>query len=83
MTPLGQPDGAFYVYANVSRHGFDSRVLADRLLDRAGVAVTRDLILVLQRPSTTSRFSYTVEVGRIQEAFDRMANALGSAGSGG
>lgn len=83
MTPLGQPDGAFYVYADVSRHGFDSRVLADRLLDRAGVAVTPGFDFGLAAPEHYLRFSYTVEVGRIQEACDRMANALGSAGSGG
>jgi len=32
------PGGAFYAYANVKRTGIDSRVLADRLLQEAGVA---------------------------------------------
>ncbi len=32
------PKGAFYVFANVSRTGWDSKRLADALLDEAGVA---------------------------------------------
>jgi aspartate aminotransferase len=32
------PGGAFYAYANVKRTGIDSKVLADRLLQEAGVA---------------------------------------------
>ena len=34
-----RPDGAFYVFPNVKRFGADSKVLADELLNKAGVAV--------------------------------------------
>ena len=37
---LAPPDGAFYIYADVSEHTDDSRALAREILDSAGVAVT-------------------------------------------
>lgn len=38
--PVAPADGAFYLYADVSRFGLDSREYCARLLDEAGVALT-------------------------------------------
>lgn len=40
FTDIAPPDGAFYVYADVSRFTEDSRAFAAEILEKAGVAVT-------------------------------------------
>ncbi len=52
------PDGAFYVYADVSDITDDSRALARDILDKAGVAVTPGLDFDPVRGHQTLRFSY-------------------------
>ncbi|MCW8844159.1 MAG: aminotransferase class I/II-fold pyridoxal phosphate-dependent enzyme, partial [Rhodobacteraceae bacterium] len=52
------PDGAFYVYVDVSRYTQDSRSFARDILDEAGVAVTPGLDFDPVRGGGTLRFSY-------------------------
>ena len=55
---IAPPDGAFYVYADVSDLTDDSRALAARILREAGVAVTPGLDFDPARGARTLRFSY-------------------------
>jgi aspartate/methionine/tyrosine aminotransferase len=67
------PDGAFYVYADVSDLTSDSLALARRILDEAGVAVTPGLDFDPVRGRRTLRFSYARATEDIREGLDRLA----------
>ena len=69
------PQGAFYAFPNISATGWESKKLADYLLEKAGVAVL----------SGTSfgkfgegylRLSYANSVANIQKALEKMKKAL-------
>ncbi len=58
FTRIAPPDGAFYVYADVSDLTTDSRAFAAEILKKAGVAVTPGLDFDPARGAGTLRFSY-------------------------
>jgi aspartate/methionine/tyrosine aminotransferase len=70
---IAPPDGAFYVYADVSDLTEDSLAFAKRILDEAGVAVTPGLDFDPLRGRQTLRFSYARATGDIREGLDRLA----------
>ena len=69
---IAPPDGAFYVYADVSEITDDSRALASEILDKAGVAVTPGLDFDPVRGHTTLRFSYARSTADIREGLARL-----------
>lgn len=69
---IAPPDGAFYVYADVSDITNDSRALAAEILERAGVAVTPGLDFDPVRGNTTLRFSYARGTADIREGLVRL-----------
>ncbi|KPP85485.1 MAG: Aspartate/tyrosine/aromatic aminotransferase [Rhodobacteraceae bacterium HLUCCO07] len=66
------PDGAFYVYADVSDLTDDSRAFAAEILEKAGVAVTPGLDFDPHRGHGTIRFSYARSTGDIREGLARL-----------
>ncbi len=66
------PDGAFYVYADVSEYTDDSRAFAAELLAGAGVAVTPGLDFDPVRGHQTLRFSYARATDDIKEGLHRL-----------
>lgn len=72
FTSVAPPDGAFYVYADVSEFTNDSRVFAAELLERAGVAVTPGLDFDPKRGHQTLRFSYARSTADIEEGIARL-----------
>ncbi|WP_333685046.1 pyridoxal phosphate-dependent aminotransferase [Pontibaca methylaminivorans] len=72
FTDIAPPDGAFYVYADVSAITDDSRILAAEILEQAGVAVTPGLDFDPQRGHRTLRFSYARETADITEGLARL-----------
>jgi aspartate/methionine/tyrosine aminotransferase len=83
---IAPPDGAFYIYADVSELTSDSQALAARILREAGVAVTPGLDFDPRRGAGTLRFSYAgatedmAEGLRRLEAWHRAAGAAARAG---
>ncbi|WP_238366102.1 aminotransferase class I/II-fold pyridoxal phosphate-dependent enzyme [Mesobacterium pallidum] len=69
---IAPPDGAFYVYADVSHLTDDSRAFAREILDEAGVAVTPGLDFDPARGAGTLRFSYAQGTDRIEEGLRRL-----------
>ena len=69
---IAPPDGAFYIYADVSELTDDSRAFAAEILDQAGVAVTPGLDFDPQRGHQTLRFSYARSVADIEEGLRRL-----------
>lgn len=70
---IAPPDGAFYIYADVSALTDDSVAFAREILDRAGVAVTPGLDFDPVRGARTLRFSYARGTADIAEGLDRLA----------
>ncbi len=70
------PDGAFYVYADVTDLTGDSRAFATEILDRAGVAVTPGLDFDEGRGSGTIRFSYARSTEDIREGIGRLRDFM-------
>ena len=77
---IAPPDGAFYVYADVSDLTDDSRALAAEILERAGVAVTPGLDFDPVRGHTTLRFSYARATADIVEGLDRLTRFMAQRG---
>jgi len=72
FTDIAPPDGAFYVYADVSRFTDNSRAFAAEILDKAGVAVTPGLDFDPARGHGTLRFSYARSTEDIAEGLARL-----------
>jgi aspartate/methionine/tyrosine aminotransferase len=77
---IAPPDGAFYVYADVSALTDDSRAFAAEILERAGVAVTPGLDFDPVRGHTTLRFSYARATADIQEGLARLKTFMEARG---
>ncbi len=80
FTNIAPPDGAFYVYADVSDLTDDSRAFAAEILERAGVAVTPGLDFDPDRGHRTLRFSYARATGDIEEGLARLARFMAQRG---
>lgn len=72
FTRIAPPDGAFYVYADVSDLTDDSRAFAAEVLEKAGVAVTPGLDFDPARGLSTLRFSYARSTADIAEGLARL-----------
>ena len=69
---IAPPDGAFYIYADVSAFTDDSRVMAADILDKAGVAVTPGLDFDPVAGHRWLRFSYAGRTADMAEGLDRL-----------
>lgn len=78
FTSIAPPDGAFYVYANVSEMTDDSRAFAAEILEKAGVAVTPGLDFDPARGHQTLRFSYARSSEDIAEGLERLKRFMQS-----
>lgn len=72
-----EPQGAFYIYADVSRLCDDSETLARRFIEEAGVATTPGLDFGEHHPRRFLRIAYTTSQRRLIEAVERLASVLG------
>lgn len=72
FTSFAPPDGAFYVYADVSEHTSDSLSFAAEILEKAQVSVTPGLDFDPKRGVTTLRFSYARSTADIAEGLARL-----------
>ncbi len=73
---IAPPDGAFYVYADISHITKDSRAFAKQILDEARVAVTPGLDFDPERGGGTLRFSYARSTDDIVEGLDRLQSFM-------
>ena len=71
------PDGACYVYADISAHSSDSNAFSAALLQGARVAAVAGLDFGPAHAAHTMRFAYTTGLERLQEAVHRMKVFLG------
>ncbi|MCV6593367.1 MAG: aminotransferase class I/II-fold pyridoxal phosphate-dependent enzyme [Silicimonas sp.] len=78
FTRIAPPDGAFYVYADVSDLTDDSRAFAAQILEKAGVAVTPGLDFDKGRGHGTLRFSYARATADVEEGLARLKTFMES-----
>jgi aspartate/methionine/tyrosine aminotransferase len=75
------PDGAFYVYADISQvahqDAFDSSAFSMSVLKQAKVAIVPGDDFGFAAPGRHVRFSYATRYERIEEAIERMARIFG------
>ena len=69
---IAPPDGAFYIYADVSDLTDDSRLFCARILEETGVAITPGLDFDPRRGNGTVRFSYAGSTASIAEGVARL-----------
>ena len=79
---IAPPDGAFYIYADVSDITSDSRAFAAEILQEAGVAVTPGLDFDHLRGAGTLRFSYARATADIIEGLARLQAFMDKRGTG-
>ena len=72
FSKIAPPDGAFYIYADVSDLTNDSLSFARELLDGAGVATTPGLDFDPKRGHSTLRFSYAGATEDLTEGLRRL-----------
>jgi len=77
---IAPPDGAFYVYADVSHITDDSRAFAAEILEKAGVAVTPGLDFDPARGAGTIRFSYARGTADIEDGLVRLERFMAERG---
>jgi aspartate/methionine/tyrosine aminotransferase len=70
------PDGAFYIYADISAHSHDSEDFSHRLLHEAGVAAVSGRDFGPAHAGHMMRFSYATRLDRLHEAVERMERFL-------
>ena len=71
------PDGAFYIYADVSHHSDDSSAFCARMLHEANVVMVPGEDFGRADPRRYIRASYATSFDRLEEAVERMARVLG------
>ena len=72
FTTFSPPDGAFYIYVDISKFSTDSLNFCKKVLDEAGVAITPGLDFDQKRGSSTIRFSYARSTEDIIEGAKRI-----------
>ncbi|WP_063588964.1 pyridoxal phosphate-dependent aminotransferase [Achromobacter ruhlandii] len=72
-----KPDGAFYIYADISDFDTDSASFSQRLLLEAGIAAVPGLDFGPAHGHHTMRFSYATGLDRLEEAVARLGKLLG------
>jgi aspartate/methionine/tyrosine aminotransferase len=72
VTQFAPPDGAFYVYADVSHLTDDSVRFCRELLENTGVAVTPGVDFDIERGRSSLRISYARDPQTVAEAMRRM-----------
>ena len=69
---FSSPDGAFYIYVDVSEFTNDSLKFTKEILDKVGVAITPGLDFDQKRGNKTIRFSYARGTNDIIEGVKRL-----------
>lgn len=71
-----EPQGAFYIYANVERITDDAKAFCWQMLEQAGVAITPGEDFGSYRAAQHVRFSYATRLDDLREGVARLGRAL-------
>ena len=70
------PDGAFYVYADISQHSSDSMSFAKHLLANAHIACVPGVDFGPTHAASMVRIAYTNSMETLEEAVHRLSKYL-------
>jgi aspartate/methionine/tyrosine aminotransferase len=73
ISEIAPPDGAFYLYADISRFGLDAVTFCERLLADTGVAITPGNDFDAERGSRFVRLSFAGSAASIDAAIERLS----------
>jgi aspartate/methionine/tyrosine aminotransferase len=73
-----EPEGAFYLYADISAFGGDAYAFCQHFIETEHVAFTPGLDFGHYRAGQHVRFAYTQSIERLQQAVERIARGLKS-----
>lgn len=76
FTVLGDPQGAFYLYADASQHTDDAEVLVRELLEAEAVVATPGFDFGQNGTRACVRFAYTTGLDRLELGIERMRRFL-------
>tara|TARA_B100002051_G_scaffold269388_1_gene300678 strand:+ start:112 stop:1257 length:1146 start_codon:yes stop_codon:yes gene_type:complete len=76
LKTFSPPDGAFYIYVDISEFSNDSLKFCKDVLEQAGVAITPGLDFDQKRGNSTIRFSYARSTEDILEGAKRIKNFM-------
>lgn len=71
-----EPQGAFYLYAGISRFSGDSMEFSRQLLEHTGVAITPGIDFGKHKYNEHVRFAYTTDVEELKSGVDRIKSFL-------
>jgi aspartate/methionine/tyrosine aminotransferase len=70
------PDGAFYIWADISRYSNNSMEFCSRLLDEKAVAITPGIDFGKNRTEQYVRFAYTRDISMLKKGVERLKEFL-------
>jgi len=70
------PEGAFYIWADISRYSNDSMEFCRRLLDEKAVAITPGIDFGRNRTQNHVRFAYTQDISILRRGVERIREFL-------
>ncbi len=76
LTIDAKPDGAFYIWADISRYSNNSMEFCSRLLDEKAVAITPGIDFGKNRTEQYVRFAYTRDISRLKVGVERLKEFL-------
>ncbi|WP_018917539.1 aminotransferase class I/II-fold pyridoxal phosphate-dependent enzyme [Vreelandella zhanjiangensis] len=77
LAPDLPPQGAFYVWLDISRYSQDSQTFCERLLEEENVAITPGIDFAVRGGEHHVRIAFTNDVARLEEAVARIARFVG------
>ncbi|NWN83193.1 MAG: pyridoxal phosphate-dependent aminotransferase [Halomonas sp.] len=76
LAPALPPQGAFYLWLDISRYSNDSQAFCQRLLEEENVAITPGSDFALEGGERHVRIAFTTGVERLEEAVSRLERFL-------
>ncbi|WP_355661978.1 aminotransferase class I/II-fold pyridoxal phosphate-dependent enzyme [Halomonas salifodinae] len=76
LAPSLPPQGAFYVWLDISRYSRDSQAFCRRLLEEENVAITPGIDFAVRGGEHHVRIAFTTSVARLEEALRRLERFL-------
>ncbi|MCE8022312.1 pyridoxal phosphate-dependent aminotransferase [Halomonas sp. MCCC 1A11036] len=76
LAPSLPPQGAFYLWLDISRYSRDSQVFCQRLLEEENVAITPGVDFAVNGGEHHVRIAFTTDIARLEEAVSRLERFL-------
>jgi aspartate/methionine/tyrosine aminotransferase len=73
-----QPEGAFYIWANISKYSENSLKFSELLLDKIHIATTSGIDFGQNKTHQFLRFAYTRDIAHLKQGVERLKAFLGN-----